>query len=306
MRRHLTGLDHVVVRVANLDVAADTFRRMGFDLTPRGRHSTGTENHCATLGFDYLELLYVPHGVAPPFYADFPLPGEGMTGLALKSDDAASVRAAWERGGLAPGPLLDLQRPVQRPVDAGAPSRAEPADLRAIPGANEDGRAGIGDAPVARFRLVPLPAERTPGGRVFACEHRTPELVWPPGLRRHPNHVTGINKVVVATTDPEGNGVLWGAVFDVDAYPIPGGISITTGAAPIVLLSPDALARQLPGVALPAGIPAARFAAVYVTTNDLAAAAAVVRGAGFHAVALPDGSFAVPAHEAHGIVLVFR
>ena len=67
---------------------------MGFDLTPRGHHSTGTRNQCAMFGFDYLELLVVPAGVTPPFFADFPLPGEGMTGLALKSDDAARVRAA--------------------------------------------------------------------------------------------------------------------------------------------------------------------------------------------------------------------
>jgi hypothetical protein len=299
MRRHLVGLDHIVLRVADLDRAAETFTRMDFDLTPRGRHSTGTENHCAMFGFDYLELLGVPPGVEPPFYGDFPLPGEGLTGLALKSDDAASVRGAWDRAGLDPGALLDLARPV-------GPAASPASGARGARPAAPSAESPTGDTPVARFRLVPLPADRTPGGRVFACEHRTPEWVWPPGLRRHANHVTGINKVVVSTTDPEGNGALWGAVFDVDPHPIPGGISITTGAAPIVLLTRDALARQLPGLRLPDELPMARFVAAYLTTNDLAAAAAVVRGAGFHPVALPDGSFAVPCDEAHGVALVFR
>jgi len=297
MRRHLVGLDHIVLRVDDLDRAAATYARMGFDLTPRGEHSTGTRNHCAMLGFDYLELLLVPPGVTPPFYADFPLPGEGMTGLALKSDDAASVRTAWARQGLHPGDVLDLSRPVARARGGPSPAGAS--------GAGGNSAAASGQ-PMARFRLVPLPADRTPGGRVFACEHLTPDLVWPPGLRRHANHVTGINKVVIETRDPAAGGILWGAVFDVEPHPIPAGISITTGAAPIVLSSRDALLRQLPGVSLAAELPAARFAAVYLTTNDIAAAAAVVRGAGFHPVALPDGAFAVPASEAHGVVLVFR
>ena len=277
MRKHLEGLDHIVIRVADLDGAADTFRRLGFVLTPPGIHSVGTRNHCAMLGFDYIELVDVPAGIAPPFFVDYPVAGEGMTGLALKSTNADAVRSAWERAGLEPAPLLDLQRPV---ADAA--------------GAH------------ARFRLVPLPAERTPGGRAFVCEHVTPELVWRPGRARHPNHVTGINKVVVATDDPIAAGVLWGRVFDVEPYPIPGGVSITTGAAPIVALDPGALARQLPGVALPRLLGHAQFAAVYLTTNDLAIAASLVRAAGFRAVALPDGSFAVPASEAHGTVLVFR
>ena len=277
MRKHLEGLDHIVLRVADLDRAADTCRRLGFVLTPRGLHSVGTQNHCAMLGFDYIELVGVPQGIAPPFFVDFPVAGEGMTGLALKSTDAALVSSAWERAGLDPAPLLDLRRPV---ADAAG---AE-----------------------ARFRLVPLPPERTPGGRVFLCEHVTPELVWRPGRPRHPNHVTGINKVVIVADDPAAAGVLWGQVFDVEPYPIPGGVSITTGAAPIVVFDPATLARQLPGVGLPRLLGHAQFAAVYLTTNDLPTAAALVRAAGFAAVALPDGSFAVPAAEAHGAVLVFR
>jgi catechol 2,3-dioxygenase-like lactoylglutathione lyase family enzyme len=277
MRKHLEGLDHIVLRVTDLDRAAETYRRLGFVLTPRGVHSVGTRNHCAMLGFDYIELVVVPVGVTLPFFVDFPVAGEGMTGLALKSTNAEAVRSAWARAGLEPAPLLDLRRPV-----------AEAAGAE------------------ARFRLVPLPPERTPGGRAFLCEHLTPELVWRPGRPRHPNHVTGINKVVVASDDPAAAGMLWGRVFDVEPFPIPGGASITTGAAPIVVLDPGSLARQLPGVGLPRLLGPAQFAAVYLTTNDLTATAALVRAAGFAAVSLPDGSLAVPASEVHGTVLVFR
>jgi catechol 2,3-dioxygenase-like lactoylglutathione lyase family enzyme len=284
MRKNLEGLDHVVIRVADLDRAAADFRALGFNLTPRGRHSLGTENHCAMFGFDYLELLWVPEGVAPPFYADFALPGERMTGLALKSTDAANVRDAWERADLHPAPLVEFSRPVE--ADATQP--------------------GTADRPSARFRVVPLPPERTPGGRAFGCEHLTPELVWRPGSRRHANHVTGINKVVIATDDPAATGTLWGRIFDVAPHPIPGGVSISTGAAPIVALTPEAIARQLSRVGFPPLAGPAQFAVVYLSTNDLAGAAAVVRGSELQTVALPDGTWAVPPSVSHGVTLVFK
>ncbi|MBK7469273.1 MAG: VOC family protein [Betaproteobacteria bacterium] len=279
MRKNLLGLDHAVLRVDDLDRAADGFTRMGFTLAPRGRHSLGTENHCLMFGFDYLELLWVPPGVAAPFYAGPAEGAEGMTGLALKTDDAAGLRTAWEQAGLEPEPLLDFSRPVD--IEGGA--RRE-----------------------AKFRAVALPAARTPGGRAFACQHFTPELVWRPGRRRHPNTVTGINKVVIATGDPAAAGLLWGRVFDAPRHPIPGGIAINTGAAPVVLLTHAALAAQLPGVSvLPAGGPAI-FAAVYLSTGDLALAQAALRAGGLHPVPLPDGSLALMPEEAHGVALIFK
>ena len=63
MRKHLTGLDHAVIRVDDLDRASDDFAAMGLRLSPRGRHTIGTENRCVMFGFDYIELLWVPPGV---------------------------------------------------------------------------------------------------------------------------------------------------------------------------------------------------------------------------------------------------
>ena len=279
MRKNLLGLDHAILRVADLDRAAADFGRLGFTLSPRGRHSLGTENHCLMFGFDYLELLWVPPGVQPPFYADFPLGVEGMTGLALKTDDAAALRRAWDDSALEPGPLLEFSRLVDE---------------------------GNGVRRDARFRAVALPAGRTPGGRAFACQHFTPDLVWRRGLRRHANQVTGINKVVIAASDPAATGWLWGQVFDVPRHPIPGGIAINTGAAPIVILTPDALAKQLPGIDVPQVTGPAAYAALYLSTGDLALAAAALRAGGAHPVPLPDGSLALQPAAAHGITLVFK
>src|SRR5215211_4643411 len=37
--KHIVGLDHIVVLVRDLDGAAETWRRLGFTLAPRGTHS---------------------------------------------------------------------------------------------------------------------------------------------------------------------------------------------------------------------------------------------------------------------------
>ena len=46
-------LDHVVVNVHDrIDAAAETYRRLGFTLTPRGYHTLGSMNHLAMFGTD--------------------------------------------------------------------------------------------------------------------------------------------------------------------------------------------------------------------------------------------------------------
>ena len=54
-------LDHVVINVRDrIDAGAETFRRLGFTLTPRGYHTLGSMNHLAMFGTEYLELIAAP------------------------------------------------------------------------------------------------------------------------------------------------------------------------------------------------------------------------------------------------------
>ena len=53
MRKHIQGVDHIVIAVHDLDLAAETFTRLGFALTPRGYHDFGSQNHCIMFGDDY-------------------------------------------------------------------------------------------------------------------------------------------------------------------------------------------------------------------------------------------------------------
>ena len=59
--KNVIGIDHVVVMVRDLDEAAETWKRLGFTLSPRGTHSAhmGSGNYTIMLDPDYIELLGV-------------------------------------------------------------------------------------------------------------------------------------------------------------------------------------------------------------------------------------------------------
>ncbi len=61
MARHLEGIDHCVVIVDDLAQAAETYARLGFMVSPLGRHDAemGTGNRIILFERDYLELLGV-------------------------------------------------------------------------------------------------------------------------------------------------------------------------------------------------------------------------------------------------------
>src|SRR6202049_2099501 len=58
MRNGIAGIDHVSIGRRDLERARMGWTRLGFALTPRGRHlGQGTANYCIMFGRDYLELL---------------------------------------------------------------------------------------------------------------------------------------------------------------------------------------------------------------------------------------------------------
>src|SRR5262245_49251194 len=58
MPRPITGIDHAIIGVRRLDSAAEVYRKLGFTLSPRGRHyGWGTANYCIMFAQDYIELL---------------------------------------------------------------------------------------------------------------------------------------------------------------------------------------------------------------------------------------------------------
>ena len=171
---HCLGIDHAVINTAGrIDDALDQFARLGFRLTPRGFHSTGSVNHLMMLGPDYLELIGVPpeNAALRPELAGSP---RGLNAIAFATDSAAGAHTALAQAKFMPQPLKSLSRPV------------------AIDDTVQD----------ARFALVALPPETVDWGRLFVCEHLTRELVWRDGLRNHPNSAREITRITVVVPDP--------------------------------------------------------------------------------------------------------
>jgi hypothetical protein len=218
-------LDHIVIDVRDrIDEAAQRFTALGFQLTPRGFHTLGSSNHLAIFAADYLELLgFGAGGAGRAELRPFPI---GLNGLVFKADDAERIYQHAVAARLPIQPVQSFSRPV------------------ALAGGSRD----------ARFRTTRLDPTKVPMGRVYFCEHLTPELVWRPEWRAHPNGACAITRVVVATPEPQRTAALFDALFGSAATEQDGRLSVTAGTARIELAPPAAVAGEFGAAAAdPAG-----------------------------------------------------
>lgn len=176
-------LDHVVVNALfELDFAQTIFEALGFIVTPRGYHSLGSMNHLIVVDGAYLELVGVPRqGLQRQDVLDSPL---GLSGLVFQSADADATHARLIAAGL---PALE---PLQfhRPLDLDGVERQ------------------VG------FRIVRMERDHFPAGRVYFCQHLTPDMVWRDEWLCHPNGLQAIASVTVEAPDAAADADLYGAV----------------------------------------------------------------------------------------------
>ena len=280
MRAHVLGIDHVVILVRELDVSRSDFERMGFTLSPRGTHSAhmGTGNHTIMLERDYFELL----GVISPTEAnakwrDLVARREGMSAIALKTDDAAKAAAEMRAIGVNAADPVHFSRPVD------------------LPG---------GQKGAAAFNTTQFPPEATPGARMFCCQHLTMPTTWVPSLTRHANSAYGLAEVLMVADDPTATAASYARIFDRGTETVADGVAVPTGTAPLVVLTPRALAERYPSAGVEA-IPAPAVAgfALKVHSKDAARAALVSSGANFSEV---GGSLIIGPSAARGAVVELR
>ncbi len=176
-------LDHLVINTGlGMDAAADIFASLGFHLTPRGHHSLGSINHLMMDPASYLELVGVPAtGKQRQEVLDSPI---GLSGLVFRSDDAEATFARLTAAGFAPQEPILLERPV------------------ALDGA----------AHIARFHNVRMTSAEFPAGRVYFCQHLTPDLVWREEWLTHPNGFCGITGMTVHSPDPAAEAVRYASL----------------------------------------------------------------------------------------------
>jgi hypothetical protein len=277
VRKHIKGIDHVVIIARDLDSAQDSFRHMGFTLTPRGHHTLGSQNYCVMFDHDYLELLTVPQRLpGREYYYDFAHIGDGLAAIALKTDNARGAYDELAAAALAPSEPVDFSRPVQ--LAEGTKN--------------------------ASFRIAQLGLEQTPGGQAFVCQHFTRDVVWRHEYQTHANTATGLAAVAIVSNEVAATAAAYEKLFDVKAKVIPEGLLVDTGDTPIAVVGEAALAKRLPGVWISARRQPC-IAALFIRVVNRDTAERVLRAGGLQPTRMPDGSVTVGAAEAHGVAIIF-
>lgn len=280
MSQAITGIDHVVILVHDLDRARSAYQRLGFVTSPRGVHSehVGTHNHTIMLEDDYFEVLAVrtPTELNARWREALER-REGAHIVALQTPDAEAAAKELRARGVAVGDPVRFSRPVDTP--------AGPAE--------------------ARFVVAFIPGDATPAATMFVCQHLTPEHVWLPELKRHPNTAERIDSVTALVDDPQAVIGPYTALFGADRVgAADDAVEVATGGAPIRFVGAGALARLYPGVDLGAIEPPA-IVGLGIKVRDLTATRVCLDDAGIVPVAV-DGGWCVPPAEACGVVLEFR
>ncbi len=252
VRGVIGGIDHALVGVRDLEQARIAYQRLGFTVSPRGRHiGWGTANYCIMFQHDYIELL----GIIDPdkFSNDldvFLQTREGLLGAALATDDAAVAARAFKVNGIEAGEPRGLQRVLE------------------LPG---------GDV-LPAFKLVHLDPSETPGIPAFACQHLTREMVWQDPWIHHPNSAQGLRAITAVVEDPSAVALPYARLFGFDRVRAGDGVvEVDSGTAWLRFTSADQLQRLHPGLEDVPDYPRPWIAALRVSVANVEVAAAYLR-----------------------------
>ncbi|WP_213989330.1 VOC family protein [Sodalis sp. dw_96] len=169
------SLDHLVINSHfAVETTADIFCGLGFTLTPRGVHSLGSLNYLMMFPGHYLELVGLPTQ-GDKIRRELLDSPPGIDGLVFTSDGAEQTARQLSQAGFPLQPVQSFSREV----------------------VSGDARG------VARFTTVRLAAGEFPAGRVYFCQHHTPEWVWRPEWLSHPNGVSAIDRLTLVAGDPQ-------------------------------------------------------------------------------------------------------
>lgn len=278
MTSGLSGIDHVIVGVRDLEQARATYERLGFRVTPRGRHlGWGTANYCLMFQDDYVELLGI---VEPDRFSNnldrFLEEREGLLSIVLRTSDPQATRGAWQRAGLDPAEVADLGRLLEPDTEL-------------------------------RFQNVMLSPDATGGVPLFACAHLTPGRMRESSWLEHPNGAARIRSVTVVTEDP---GAYWepmGQVFGTTSLTdTDDTLAVHTGRSGMLLfVTPDDLEVLHPELETIAAEQNPVIAALTLRVADPDATASFLDAQGVPYRRDAAGAVGIGPEHTHGVLLEF-
>ncbi|MGB1238672.1 MAG: VOC family protein [Pseudomonadales bacterium] len=185
MKNHL-GIDHPLVAVRDMDKVIEEYAKLGFFINPRHHHPWGTDNHLLMFPDNFIELISVyderkldlknEKGFAfGRFIDDSIRRREGISLVALHSEDARADHQMLEQRGVENQGIVDFRRVAHRPD-----------------GSEEE----------AVVSLVMLINSECPAISNFFCHQHKPELVWVEEWMNHPNGANAITAVSYIAPEP--------------------------------------------------------------------------------------------------------
>jgi catechol 2,3-dioxygenase-like lactoylglutathione lyase family enzyme len=282
------GLDHIVHAVRDLDAAADFYRRLGFMVGARNRHSWGTHNHLVQFPGFFMELLTVaePEKLTGEAFAalfgvfnrQFLARHEGLSFMMLESEDVPADAAEFRAGGFACSDALTFERA---------------------------GKGPDGSTVTVGFSLAFARDPRAPEIGFAVCRQHNPLLFWNPALQQHANGASGIAGAVLVAENPTDHHIFLTAFSGVrELHAGSGVLTAPTSRGDIRIMDRDAFQTRF-GVKPPDTSGGARLAAVRFTVRDRKALHDALSAGGIAFVEHMGQSVIAPA-AAMGATLVFE
>ncbi len=187
------SIDHVLIAVRSLDAAKDTFEKLGFKVTPEGRHpGRGTGNRLVVFGEEYLELISVHDPDGNLFRPNLPKFLDDREGLFIFSMGTGDIRESVRR----------VRRVGMRIADPVKGSRQA-----------SDGTTAYS------WTQAELAPRELPGSQTFFIQHDhtiAERYTEPPDPTNHPNGALGISSLSLAVKDADGAARRWTEALGLD------------------------------------------------------------------------------------------
>jgi hypothetical protein len=256
------------------------YERLGFTVTPRGRHREwGTGNWCIMFAEDYLELRGIIDRASQNSAHRLP-DRDGLMGVALGTNDAEASHAALTRRGLHPQPVKRLTRDFELPKGLVQP----------------------------RFGLCFLGPNDAPGlMSVVLCQHLTPQLLRRPEWLRHANGALGVRKVTGIVHDLAAAADAHAKLFGERAIGNHGDrLTILVGEQQVIeLLTPDRASETWAGKECRLNVENGELLSISIKVNDLNDTERCLVANGVEFQRMPAGQICVSPRESCGVPLEF-
>jgi catechol 2,3-dioxygenase-like lactoylglutathione lyase family enzyme len=282
------GLDHIVHAVRDLDAAAELYRRLGFTVGARNRHSWGTHNQLVQSPGFFIELLTVaePDKLGTDgfsilfgrFNQSFLDRHEGLSILLLESGDASADAAGFKSAGIAASDVMKFEREGKRPD---------------------------GSAVKVAFSLAFAHDTGAPEASFAVCQQHFPENFWNPAFQQHANTANDITAVVLVAENPTDHHIFLSAFSGVrDLQATSSGITASTPRGDIKVMDPAAFRVHF-GVGPPDVSRGARLATLQFRVRDRAALVAALQAGGIGFASHME-QIVIPTEQAMGATIVFE